>query len=139
MVRRGWDRFVLPHGPSETVVERLYIRHRGPTHWLVPTALVVAGVAWLLAAMIVQTQPVAEFVAVGVLFGYCLHPLIDLFNDWAVELAPGVKWCMPAPLRFRAGGFMEGVLTLGCTFVVVYLAVKLAPPDWQARAMEAGR
>lgn len=140
MARRGWDRFyVLPHGPSELFVERLFIRHRGPTHWLVPTALIVAGLAWLLAAMVVQTRPVAGFVAVGVLAGYVLHPLLDAFNLAWVEFAPGVRVWAPRWLRVRSGGFADSVFAAGCLFVVVYCAVKLAPADWQDRAREAAR
>lgn len=120
-------------------IMRWHIRHRGPTHWLV-TGLAVALLAGLLAGMVVQTQPVAGWIAVGVMLGYWLHAVGDALTELPVQFMPGV-WThlSPAPLRFKAGGFVEGVLTLACTFVVVYLAVKLAPADWQERAVEAGR
>lgn len=139
MVRRGWDRVVLPHGPSETFVERLFIPHRGPTHWMMPTGLVVAGLAWFLAAMIVQTRPVATFIALGILFGYCLHPLLDAFNHLPVQWFPRVTVWAPRFLRVKSGGFVDALLIGACLFVTVYLAVKMAPADWQERARDAGR
>lgn len=135
--RRGWDRVVLPHGPSEAFIERLFIPHRRVTHWLV-TGLVFAGLAWLLTAMIAETREVARYVAAGVLFGWWLHPVLDAVNEAPVQFVPGV-WThlLPKPLRFRSCGAVDTLLCGVMLIAAMYFALRLAPPDWQAQAREA--
>lgn len=120
-------------------IMRWCIPHRKQTHWL-PTGLAVSLVAGLIAGSVVQTKPVAAWIGVGVMLGYWLHPVLDALTERPVQFVPGV-WThlTPEPLRFKAGGFVEGVLTLAFVFVSVYLAVRLAPADWHERAMEATR
>lgn len=152
---RRLDKDPLEVTPNEKVqagIMRWHITHRGPTHWLT-TGLGVALLAGLLAGSVVQTKPVAAWVGVGVMFGYWLHSVVDALTEKPVQLVPGHwthllppdrtvkiwKWKRDLGLRFKAGGFVEGVLTLACVFVSVYLAVRLAPADWHERAMEATR
>jgi membrane-bound metal-dependent hydrolase YbcI (DUF457 family) len=114
-------------------IMRWHIRHRGPTHWL-RTGILVAGLAWLCSSVIVQTRPLASYIALGVLAGYWSHTLLDMFNLRPVELEKGVEAQSPRPFRCRSGGFVDSVFATVCLGVSVYLAVKLAPTGWQARA-----
>jgi hypothetical protein len=131
-------------------IMRWHIPHRKQTHWL-PTGLLVALLAGLLAGMIVQTRPLAGWIMLGVLLGYWLHPLLDAFNEKPVQLVPG-HWTLFLPpdvtfklgpwhptfgLRIKSCGFVDSVFATLCLGVSVYLAVKLAPADWQARARGA--
>lgn len=120
-------------------IMRWCIPHRKQTHWLA-TGLGVALLAGVLAGSVVQTKPVATWVGVGVMLGYWLHALVDALTVHPVQFVPGY-WThlTPKRLRFRAGGFVEGVLTLAFVFVSVYLAVRLAPADWSERAAEVTR
>lgn len=132
-------------------IMRWHIRHRGPTHWLVPTGVLVALLAGLLAGLFVETREVAPFFAFGVLAGYWLHPLLDLLNRRPVQLLPGV-WVGPVlpewtfsrhwpliggrrvSLRVESCGAVDTVLCALMLVATVYFVLRLAPQDWEATA-----
>lgn len=138
MLRRAWDRTVLKGGsrPSKAFVMRFHIRHRGPTHWA-PTGLLAAFAVFLLAAMIVDTEPYALHIGIGFLIGYLLHPVLDAPNELPVEIWPRheTHLCWPRRLRVRSCGLADTLLAMVCVGLCVWLAVGLLP---EGPLIEAG-